>query len=707
MDQGTAGRFASLLHSWYRNRPARGFSVTLELLHRCNVRCVFCSRWDDPDNLGLETIEAIAEDMTALGAAYVSLSGGDPLVRSDFPDIVRLFVDRRIPVHINTNGVLLAKYAPFLKSVAASIAGITVSIDSHDPEVHDRIRGMPGTFRRAFAGMEALRGTVPLSLACTLTEMNRDGIDAYARFARELGFDYRFQPVHDDGANKLSPNQEGVEVVSESTGGLDGALAASLPDDAPFVRRQYYRLFAPFFRNRDAMNRMRCIAAARLIYFVDPTGEVFPCDTRRDRPLGNVYRRRFAEIVGGTAATGWRALCRAGEHGCACMYACIAPNNVKYQDFPLMPLTRGGWPLRGRWRRRLQRLEEAPVVVPDGDTETGGAEVDPFVTVVVANYNGGEFLLRSVRALLDLDYPVARREILMVDDASTDGSLDPVREHFFRELESGALRIVVNPKNLGVAGAYNRGVREARPASDFIMKVDNDLLVEPGALRALVDQVRRHPGAGIFGGRILEYDENRGSEPIHYLGGNLVFSPTGRFRFHTPARLLAAGGGAAPRRLDVVNGCMVLVRTAVFRRVGLFPEFYGRYEYEDYDFALKAKRMGFASLYCPAAVGRHRVSLSSSTPELSRFRLRQRARNGVIFMYRFAPRVWFPLFVGYHLAKIPFDTLRKGHPPGLLLSGYLEGLRLIRRNDFPYTYLPAPETAAAPESLVQLQTTSR
>ena len=107
MNLDSLGRLASLYRSWYGNRVARGFSVTLELAHRCNVRCVFCTRWDDPENLELDTIREIAADMAGLGASYVSLSGGDPLIRSDITEIVQTFVDRAVPVHINTNGVLL------------------------------------------------------------------------------------------------------------------------------------------------------------------------------------------------------------------------------------------------------------------------------------------------------------------------------------------------------------------------------------------------------------------------------------------------------------------------------------------------------------------------------------------------------------------------------------------------------------------------
>jgi MoaA/NifB/PqqE/SkfB family radical SAM enzyme len=141
VDKRSIPRHLSLLRSCKDDGPAQGFSVTLEVAFRCNVRCVFCSRWSDPTDLSLETIEQVAEDMAALKAGYVSLTGGDPFVRADIRKIIDAFATRGVPIHINTNGVLLRKQAEFLISRAHAIRSITVSIDSPHPEVHDEIRG--------------------------------------------------------------------------------------------------------------------------------------------------------------------------------------------------------------------------------------------------------------------------------------------------------------------------------------------------------------------------------------------------------------------------------------------------------------------------------------------------------------------------------------------------------------------------------------
>jgi radical SAM protein with 4Fe4S-binding SPASM domain len=697
MNRRSIPRHLSLARSWKNDGAAEGFSVTLEVAFRCNVRCVFCSRWSDPTDLSLEVIERVAEDMAAMKARYVSLTGGDPFVRADIKQIIDAFATRGVPIHINTNGVLLRKQAEFLISRAAAIRSITVSIDSPHPEIHDEIRGVQGTFARALAGMDAIRRAIEVDLACTLNQKNLHEIEEYTQFAREHGYDFRFQPLHDDGANQLSPNQEGVTVEQDALQGLTRRLESVLQPRDPFGKTQYYRLFEPFFRNRDGMNGLRCVTAARLIYFIDPQGDVYPCDTRRDVKLGNVYERRFAEIARGPASTDWRSTCRKNENGCWCMYACVAPNNLRYQDLPLRPLTRGGWPFKRRWEKRVAsfgygaREPEAlpPVQAP---AEPAGGEW-PAVAVVMASYNGGDFLLESLAGAFALDYPADRCEVILVDDASGDGSIEKAERRYAAEVAAGRLRVLRNAESKGVAGAYNTGVLAARDGTRYVMKMDNDLVPDPAALREMVRLAEANPRAGIVGGRIYYHADPR---RIYYLGGDLASARRGPGLLRTPPDLLRDPEGAAPRWLDVISSCMSLVRREVFERAGLYPEFYGRYEYEDYDLAFRARRLGFGSLFCPGAAGYHAVSLTSRANDLGSLRLRLRARNGSIFMYRYTPKLSFLTYLAYQVAKLPFDFLRHGHSPWNRLSGFAEGVRFALGGDFPASYLPTRSGATPP-----------
>lgn len=679
-------RHLSLARSIRGDGPARGYSVTLEVAFRCNVRCVFCSRWSDPTDLKLDTIREIAEDMAGTGAGYVSITGGDPFVRRDIREIIDAFAERGVPIHINTNGVVLKKFAGFLRSRASAFVGITVSIDSPVAAVHDEIRGVAGTFERAMAGIESIRDVIPVSLACTLNQKNLHEIEDYHRFARRHRLPYRFQPLHEDVDNLLTPNQDGVSVEEDDLVGLTARLENTLSPRDGYDKRLYYRLFEPFFRHPKQLDPLTCQTAARLIYFIDPSGNVFPCDSRRDVPLGSVYERPFREIVAGPESTGWRRTCREKKNRCWCMYACVAPNSLRHQDAPLHPLTRSGWPLRGRWDRRIASLTGEPRGnAPEVRAPASEPRDWSVVSAVVASHNGGEFLERNLRSLMELDYPRDRLEIVLVDDASSDGSIERIRKTFTDALDEGRLRIVRNDAALGVAGAYNRGVRESCPRSRFVLKSDNDVLPRPDALKRLVLLALANPRAGILGGRIY-YESDR--RRIQFLGGNLASSLRGPALMETPKPLLERPEESAPAYLDVINSCMALVRREVFERSGLWPEFYGRYEYEDYDFAFRARRFGYWSLYCPDAVAYHAVSLTSTGNELSDARARLRARNGILFMKRHAPAGWATRFLLYHLAKTPFDLLRGRARPWLQWSGYVAGLRAVRESQ-RYELLPS------------------
>jgi GT2 family glycosyltransferase len=399
----------------------------------------------------------------------------------------------------------------------------------------------------------------------------------------------------------------------------------------------------------------------------------------------------LAEIVAGRESTDWRGTCRKGENGCWCMYACVAPNNLRYQDLPLMPLGTEGGPLRRRWSKRLASFDSAPAAgeLPAPVEAAADSTMPrwPVVSIVVASYNGGDFLDRNLESLLALDYPPDRRQIVLVDDASDDGSVDRAEARFAEAIDRGELRIVRNKRSLGVPGAYNRGVRASRPEAGYVLKSDNDVLPEPDALKQLVAAAEANPRAGIVGGRIY-YHEDR--ERLQFVGGRLDSITRGPALIGTPPELLRDPAGSPSRWMDVVNSCLALIRRRVFEHAGLFPEFYGRYEYEDYEFTFNARQLGYGALYCPRAVGYHAVSLTSDANDLTTLRLRQRARNGVIFMARCAPRGWLAGFLTYQLAKIPFDFLRHGHPPGTLISGYLEGIRRVRQGGFTTEHLPPP-----------------
>lgn len=192
-----------------------GFGRRIEYLRisvtdKCNLRCVYCMplegmEWLRRDELlSFEEITRIVEAMAPLGLRRVRLTGGEPLVRRDLPELVaRLSAIPGIDdLSLSTNAVLLEEHAEALRD--AGLNRVNVSLDSLDPERVDRIARRPGSYERIMRGLEAAErfGFRPLKINVVLMEgMNDDEIPAFAELTRDRPWHVRFIEIMPTGAN--------------------------------------------------------------------------------------------------------------------------------------------------------------------------------------------------------------------------------------------------------------------------------------------------------------------------------------------------------------------------------------------------------------------------------------------------------------------------------------------------------------------------
>ena len=142
------------------------------------------------------------------------------------------------------------------------------------------------------------------------------------------------------------------------------------------------------------------------------------------------------------------------------------------------------------------------------------SDTAPLVRVVVLNFEGGDLTIDCLRGLVRTDWPVPRLEIVLVDNASTDGVADRV------ERELPVVRVVRSETNRGFAGGCNLGLRDLGAAA-YVALVNNDATVEPGWLRPLVDALEQDPELGAACPKILFADSYRAlaiSAPTHRRG---------------------------------------------------------------------------------------------------------------------------------------------------------------------------------------------
>lgn len=146
--------------------------VVWELTLACNLRCAHCgSRAGRPrsDELTTDEIRSIVAELAALGTREISLIGGEAFLRRDWLDIIRAVAESGIKCGLQTGGRALSR-AKIEAAVAAGLSSAGVSVDGNEA-VHDRLRGVPGSFRQALTAIEefARAGLTP---SCN-TQINR------------------------------------------------------------------------------------------------------------------------------------------------------------------------------------------------------------------------------------------------------------------------------------------------------------------------------------------------------------------------------------------------------------------------------------------------------------------------------------------------------------------------------------------------------
>jgi GT2 family glycosyltransferase len=260
------------------------------------------------------------------------------------------------------------------------------------------------------------------------------------------------------------------------------------------------------------------------------------------------------------------------------------------------------------------------------------------VSIVIVSYNARRHLEDCLSSLFSAP-PSTPHDIIVVDNASTDGSVAAVRAGW------PSVAIVERPFNGGFAVANNDGIRATR--GDLVLLLNNDTIVPTGAIDALAARLLAHPDVAIAGPRLV--DATGAAE----LSFGPMISPLGELRQKVVMRLHARGFGPVTRwveratrteqDVDWVSGAALLVRRADAESVGLLDQRYFLYT-EDVDFCAAVRARGRRVLFTPAAEivhlrGRSRASAPIATNAAYR-------RSHLAFYEKHHPR-WAPVLKLY------------------------------------------------------------
>lgn len=262
------------------------------------------------------------------------------------------------------------------------------------------------------------------------------------------------------------------------------------------------------------------------------------------------------------------------------------------------------------------------------------------LAIIIVSYNTRADLENCLQSLHDHP-PGSSHEIVVVDNASRDGSVEAVRSRW------PGVRVIALESNGGFARANNEGFR--RTQSELVLLLNSDTLVPDGAIDALIAALRELPGAAVVGPKIV--DANGNPE----LSFGPMISPIAELRqkllgrYASPGQLAAMT--AATREVDWVTAACLLVRRPDAEAAGLLDERYFMY-CEDVDFCAAVRANGGKVYFAPSAQITHLRGRSwRASPEATA----EAYRRSQLAFYRKHYPLWAPilkLYLGFR-GKLP------------------------------------------------------
>jgi len=248
----------------------------------------------------------------------------------------------------------------------------------------------------------------------------------------------------------------------------------------------------------------------------------------------------------------------------------------------------------------------------------------PDLSVVIVNWNTRELLSQCLRSVYETAGDVSL-ETLVVDNASTDGSVEMVRRMFPQ------VRLIENAENVGFARANNQAM--AIGQGRYVLLLNSDAVLRPDALQSMCRFMDHHPETGIVGAKLLNPDGTFQASYMNFptiMDEVLLLTKLSRL-FHPsyfPSHSLA--GSQEVKEADWVTGACLMIRREALEQVGGLDEEYFMYS-EEVDWCWRVKQAGWKVFYTPEAEVLHWGGQS-----IGQVPLRKRARvyRGKLLFFR-------------------------------------------------------------------------
>lgn len=272
-------------------KPAPLFA-SFSVSGHCNLLCAYCDWWRTliPELSTAKALKVI-DNVCSLGIPFFDFSGGEPLLRRDLTILAKRASSHNCFVSMNTNGTLLKRDKAY--KIADVFDAVVVSLDG-PPEIHDKIRGVAGTHRKASETINFLKAQgVRVGVNSVVSPWNVKALPQFIEELRSLVDFVQVQPIH-----PYPPLPEN-KPTPEETLRLQEYLLKLKNEDPGFlaVPADFIRGFRFFFEGKVP----KICHAGKLYVAIDPLGRLLACAARGDIVLGDALERSAASILRGEA----------------------------------------------------------------------------------------------------------------------------------------------------------------------------------------------------------------------------------------------------------------------------------------------------------------------------------------------------------------------------------------------------------------------
>ncbi len=318
----------------------------IAITYRCNARCKMCDTWRFPSRKAEELQPKHLESLPDM--VFTNLTGGEPFLRRDLEEIIEVVKPKTKRIVISTNGFFTSRIINVAKKYPD--IGIRISIEGL-PRVNDELRGIRDGFDKGLRTLLELQalGLKDIGFGITLSDRNARDLMSLYRLAKALGLEFATAATHNNFYFHKHDNEfKQPDLICRE---LDWLIADMLRSSRP---KNWFRGYFNYgLKNfiRGGKRLLPCEMGTD-VFFVDPFGEVLPCNGLEES-MGNLTRESFGQIWTGEKARRVRSMVRNCEKNCW-MIGSVSPAMKKRIWIPIW------WILRQKLINRRRAACDAP-----------------------------------------------------------------------------------------------------------------------------------------------------------------------------------------------------------------------------------------------------------------------------------------------------------------------------------------------------------